>query len=346
MKSNPRGMRENAPAGPRAPRKPPVPPGGERSSFAQPAVAEHLREHLASSESISPPAVSQPGFSSSLPSMPAIPRCCQRGPAKGSPSEGRGTGTSCPTPSALEAALCSPWELLGAQKPRAQEQMLIAMFYLLHNANAIAMKCWATRSMAAKSKATKRIKGSSMPQKSTWTSGSTKMSSVEHHSTPSMGSRLAAEPPCRRGPSLVGDSQSPGNALSPLPDPETHQEIALTLDSVSMAKMCSRKTFSFTASPIPLHVSGRAGACSHGLTAPVRQGHGGAFGRGPGNPVPCFAGEKLNFHSNFHFGSRDIGSISTCCFEAFALHGRSAQLRVFNYKAHTYKCSNSQAYGF
>lgn len=175
----------------------------------------------------------------------------------------------------------------------------MAMFYLLHNANAIAMKCWATRLMAAKSNTTKRIEGSSMPQKSTWTSGSTKMSSVEHHSTPSMGSRLAAEPPCRRGPSLVGDSQSPGNALSPLPDPETHQEIALPLDSVSMAKMCSRKTFSFTASPIPLHASGRAGACSHGLTAPSKARSWQGFWPGPWEPGSLLCRGKIKFSFKF-----------------------------------------------
>lgn len=71
-----------------------------------------------------------------------------------------------------------------------------------------------------------------------------------------------------------------------------------------------------------------------------------AFGRGPGNLVPHFEEEKLNFPSNFHFGSSDIGSISTCCFEAVALHGRSAQPRVFNYEARAYKRSNSQVYGF
>lgn len=37
----------------------------------------------------------------------------------------------------------------------------------------------------------------------------------------------AAEPPCKRGPSLTGGAQSRGDAQSPLLIPETHWEIAL-----------------------------------------------------------------------------------------------------------------------
>lgn len=57
-------------------------------------------------------------------------------------------------------------------------------------------------------------------------------------------------------------------------------------------------------------------------------------GRVPRIPFPGFAGEKLHFHSNFHFGGTDLGSITACCFPA-PLCMRGASNRVSNYEALT-----------
>lgn len=54
----------------------------------------------------------------------------------------------------------------------------------------------------------------------------------------------------------------------------------------------------------------------------------------PRIPFPGFAGEKLHFHSNFHFGGTDLGSITACCFPA-PLCMRGASNRVSNYEALT-----------
>lgn len=46
-----------------------------------------------------------------------------------------------PFPHGASAALCNRWEPLGAQKPPAQDQMLMAMFYLQYDANIIVAFC-------------------------------------------------------------------------------------------------------------------------------------------------------------------------------------------------------------
>lgn len=88
---------------------PPKMPPKEGDHFSQPAAAElRLRWYLLTS-----------GFTARflLASLHTPPFLCA---ARGSPGEGRGTGSSCPTLSVGEPAFCSSGEPLGAQKPRSR----------------------------------------------------------------------------------------------------------------------------------------------------------------------------------------------------------------------------------
>jgi len=92
-KSNPRGTQENGPGGPRTPRKPPAPPGETlvlrtAGSGTAPARIASLQQRFHTRVLLL----------ASLRALHVVPPCCQRCPAEGSPSEGRGTGRSCPAP--------------------------------------------------------------------------------------------------------------------------------------------------------------------------------------------------------------------------------------------------------
>lgn len=151
-------MRENAPTRPHAPRN--ARWGG--GHFSQSAAIElQLRWYLLTS-----------GFTARfllLASLHTPPFLCA---ARGSPSEGRGTGSSCPMPSVGEPALCSS---RMPQSPGADAHGNVSLSAqrqhhrcLLWVTTVASIKSWATAVMAVKSRVLKRSKGSSMPLKSTW----------------------------------------------------------------------------------------------------------------------------------------------------------------------------------
>lgn len=197
-------MRENAPKGPHAPPKAPGPSGGtllrrRAGSGAAPAQAVTFHSHIPS-----------PCFPPSLPSL-------------WSPNVGMGMGSSCPAPSSVDSASGTSQELLDVPSPGgdAHGDVLPPAQCQRHRClpqvtTAASTGVWATRWVGMKSRVPERIEDSLMLQKNTWMKHIWSLGAPLNTINRLLHCPKAAECPCRKGLSLAGDAQNPGDAQSPL----------------------------------------------------------------------------------------------------------------------------------
>lgn len=109
---------------------------------------------------------------------------------------------------------------------------------------------------------------------------------TQHHST---GSE-AAECSCRKGLSLTGDAQNPGDAQCPLLNslnPSGNHIVVTQKLKLHLAKRIPSKNLIRCISHIPGTELGFAP-----LAAPASQGHVRLLAKGPRNPILCFARGK------------------------------------------------------